>query len=290
MLATGTPMKLHLKVPTLNDSPKDFEQMFELWRVVQHCESPMVIFDFSDCCFLRQNAVAFLGGLARLIEARDGFPHFAWQTMQDDIRMNLSQNGFTTAFSQATGGWQGNSIPYREDAEHDIIGIAGFLDEHWLGRDWVSVDSGLKDEIVSTMAELYDNAFTHGLSSIGVFTCGQRFPSLNALKLTIIDFGVGIPAKVRCYLDQPLLPAQSTMEWAFTAGNTTRREGGPAGIGLDTLKAFVKEKQGKIEIYSHDGYAIIDRNQERYATIGTFFEGTLINITVKCDPVSYTCL
>jgi hypothetical protein len=288
MLAAGTPMKLQLKVPTLNDSARDFQSLFELWRVVQHCESPIVCFDFSDCQFLRQNAVAFLGGLFRLLEARGGIPKIEWGTMQDDIRMNLCQNGFSAAFSNDSGGWQGNSIPYRQDCEHNVEAITNYLDEHWLGRDWVSVDVGLKDEIVSTMAELYDNAFTHGSSPIGVFTCGQRFPRLNELKLTVIDFGIGIPANVRRYRGEPFMRAEDTIEWAFKAGNTTRETLLPGGIGLDTLKTFVKEKQGKIEIYSHDGFAIIDQHQERYNTIGTFFQGTLINITVKCDPISYT--
>jgi len=49
-----------------------------------------------------------------------------------------------------------------------------------------------------------------------------------------------------------------------------------------------KSKQGKIEIYSHDGYALIDESQELYQSSCTFFEGTLINITIKCDVITIT--
>jgi hypothetical protein len=49
------------------------------------------------------------------------------------------------------------------------------------------------------------------------------------------------------------------------------------GSGLDLLKNFVKAKQGKIEIYSHHS------SKELYQSIPTFFEGTLINITIRCD-------
>ncbi|MEO3706657.1 hypothetical protein AAFM79_19255 [Trichormus azollae HNT15244] len=49
------------------------------------------------------------------------------------------------------------------------------------------------------------------------------------------------------------------------------------GSGLDLLKNFVKAKHGKIEIYSHHS------SKELYQSKPTFFEGTLINITIRCD-------
>jgi signal transduction histidine kinase len=106
--------------------------------------------------------------------------------------------------------------------------------------------------------------------------------------LTIIDFGVGIPANVRSYYHVADIPADWTMKWAFEEGHTTRGKKMAGGLGLDMLKSFVKKKQGKIEVFSHEGYAIIDRNQEIYRSIDTFFQGTLINITVKCDPRPYS--
>ncbi len=82
---------------------------------------------------------------------------------------------------------------------------------------------------------------------------------LNALKLTAIDFGVGIPVNVRQFLQKDSLSAKDALSWAFQSGTTTRRSVAPGGTGLDSLKKFVKSKRGKIEIYSHDGYALIDQ-------------------------------
>ena len=290
MLVAGTRMKYHLQVPTLNDSLGDFYRLFGLWQEIQQCQSPFIVFDFSDCRFLRPNAVAFLGGLARLIEHQDSIPIFDWKTMPDNVFGNLEQNGFTTIFGTGTGGWTGNSVPYREDPIRSTNEFLSYLEDRWIGRDWVKVGDALKDETLCAVTELYDNAFTHSASKIGIFACGQRFPDLDELKLTLIDFGVGIPSNVRNYLGVEGMSARLTMKWAFEMGHSTRPEHIAGGVGLDTLRTFVKDKQGRIEIFSHDGYAIIDRNQERYDTIATFFEGTLINITVKCDPVSYTCL
>jgi hypothetical protein len=58
----------------------------------------------------------------------------------------------------------------REDA-HDF---QDYLTRLGLGRGWVNVSARLRDAIVGNMAEVYLNAFEHGQSRAGVFTCGQH--------------------------------------------------------------------------------------------------------------------
>ena len=60
-----------IQIPTLNDGPYDFARLFEIWNDVNDYFED-IRFDFSRCGFLRPNAVAFLGGLARLVESRMG--------------------------------------------------------------------------------------------------------------------------------------------------------------------------------------------------------------------------
>ena len=283
-----TPKIIRLKVPTINDDKADFIRMFGLWQQIREIDTPKVIFDFSGCRFLRPNAVAFLGGLARLIQSHGGQATFAWDTLQDCIRENLAQNGFLYAFGEHQQGWKGNSVAYREDPDDNredpddnLEGILNYIDEQWLGRGWVDINQNLKDEIIQNVLEIYSNAFEHGLSDIGVFTCGQHYPNLNKLKLTVIDFGVGIPANVCQFLKNNSILAKDALEWAFQPGKTTRHSGICGGTGLDSLKKFVKSKQGKIEVYSYEAYGLIDETQEIYQTARTFFEGTLINITIK---------
>ena len=56
-----------IQIPRINDGRGDFATLFDIWnRVNGYFED--VRFDFSPCDFLRPNAIAFLGGLARLIE------------------------------------------------------------------------------------------------------------------------------------------------------------------------------------------------------------------------------
>ncbi|MDD1415462.1 hypothetical protein MEN41_12710 [Dolichospermum sp. ST_con] len=280
-------MSLILKVPTINDSPRDFDNLFRLWQQIQTGEKE-VIFDFSKCYFLRQNAVAFIGGLARLIESEGCTVIFNWDTVKNHVGMNLRQNGFKHAFNSGEEAWIGNSIPYREDKYQNRDSLVHYLAEEWLGRGWVHISDLLKQSIVGTAWEIYANAFEHSKTDIGIFSCGQHYPRLGELKLTVVDFGLGIPHNVREFQQNSNLQADQALQWAFQAGASTRLGSVTGGMGLDFLKQFVQINKGKLQIFSHDGYAIINENQEVYENRETFFAGTLVNITLLCDESYYT--
>lgn len=285
---------VRLQIPTINDTTSDFDELFKLWGIVQGCSSN-VTFDFSRCEFLRPNAVAFLGGLARLVEHRNRCAEFDWDTANDrKILAILRQNGFAGAFGYIpTLRGPGNSIPYREDrtyaagVRNDII---NYLKFNWLGTGWVRVSSKLRDAIVGRVWEIYDNAFSHSKSSIGVFSCGQYFWHMRVLKLAVVDFGLGIPANVKEYFkDRPSvdqLDAALCLKWAFRERTSTIKGIG-RGNGLSLLKEFVNINHGTLEVYSQDGYALIKNRKEKFSNRRRFFQGTLVNITLRCDKKYY---
>lgn len=283
-----------IQIPTLNDRPQDFARLFEIWGETNDYFED-VHFDFSQCRFLRPNAVAFLGGLARLIESRLGKVVFDWNSMQDQAVMtNLCQNGFAGTFSYPSPGWDGNSIPYREEETLDMNGIMDYLTYNWIGKGWVQVSDRLRDAIVGRMWEIYSNAFEHSGTEIGVFSCGQHFWRQNDLILSVVDFGQGIPTNVRSFLRQHVdeelvskVSGSACMQWAFERGNSTCKAGVARGLGLDLLKEFVRINEGKLEIYSNDGYAIIDKDGEKYENRTLAFEGTMVHITLRCDENLY---
>ena len=283
-----------IQIPTLNDGASDFQRLFVIWEQVSDYFEE-VRFDFSGCRFLRPNAVAFLGGLARLIESRMGSVVFDWNTLHNKrVMTNICQNGFAGTFNHPSSGWDGNSIPYREDKTLDMNGIMDYLTYNWIGKGWVHVSSRLRDAIVGRMWEIYNNAFEHSGTEIGVFSCGQHFWRQNDLILSVVDFGRGIPANVRTFLrqyaDEALvskLSGAACLKWAFERGNSTCMGGVARGLGLDLLKEFVRINQGTLEVYSNEGYAIIDKDGERYENHDISFEGTVVHITLRCDEKIY---
>jgi len=281
-----------IQIPTINDKPSDFAALFTiLYKIDNSCKN--VLFDFSQCDFMRPNSVAFLGGLARWIQFQGGAAEFDWKTLHSSgpVIKNLCQNGFAKAFNYSLPGWDGNSIPYREDKRLEMNSIMDYLTYSWIGKGWVHVSDRLRDAIAGRMWEIYNNAFEHSGTNIGVFSCGQYFPNINELILTVIDFGQGIPSKIRRFAKKDpraeALPASACLKWAFQRGTTTCIAGVARGLGLDLLKEFIRLNQGKLEVYSNEGYALIDKNGERYENRNISFEGTVIHITLCCDEHLY---
>lgn len=283
-----------IQIPTLNDGPQDFTRLFGIWNEVNDYFED-IRFDFSRCGFLRPNAVAFLGGLARLVESRMGSVTFDWSTLHHGAVMtNLCQNGFAGTFAYPSSRWDGNSIPYREDKTLDMNGIMDYLTYNWIGKGWVHVSDRLRDAIAGRMWEIYSNAFEHSGTEVGVFSCGQHYWRQNYLILSAVDFGRGIPANVRSFLRQYVeealvskLSGAACLKWAFERGNSTCTGGVARGLGLDLLKEFVRLNQGKLEIYSNDGYAIVDKDGERFENRDLAFEGAVVHITLRCDENLY---
>ncbi len=281
----GTVSSSPVYVPTINDNLKDFDKLFLLWNRISQVECN-VVFKFNKCRFLRQNAVAFLGALFHFFDSQGKKISIDTNSFQSGVYQNLQQNGFMYSLGHGSEPWEGNSIPYRKDQIKDSNAIVEYLNQSWLGRDWINIDSHLQQRIISNTLEIYENAFEHGGDNVCVFSCGQYYPQLKQLKFSIVDLGVGIPYNVRNYLQENDLSARDALRWSFQSGHTTKRGHCPSGVGLDTLKQFVQMNDGKLEIFSHDGYAIIGKNKERYNNRELKFDGTLVNITFRCDGCS----
>lgn len=124
-----------------------------------------------------------------------------------------------------------------------------------------------------------------------MFSCGQHYPNIGVLHLTVIDidFGIGIPTSVRSLAQNLGKTDNEALEWAFEPGNSTKQDSISRGIGLNLLQEFIIKNHGNLTIFSNDGYVNIGDNGITYQNKCTIFRGTLINIALKCDE-SYYCL
>ena len=283
-----------IQIPTINDAAADFQKLFMLLSQVNGTKED-VQFGFDLCNFLGPNAVAFLGGVARLIEARSGSVCFDWSSLKSNKTLeSLCNNGFAQTFGYESDMQRIDTIPYREDRLLDMNNIMDYLTLNWIGNGWVHVSPRLRDAIAGRMWENYSNAFEHSGTPVGVFSCGQLFRRHKNLILSVVDFGRGIPTNVRTFLRQYADESQvaqitdsTCLKWAFGRGNTTCMGGVARGLGLDLLKEFVRINQGKLEVYSNKGYAIIDHTGESFESRKREFGGTVMHITLRCDENLY---
>lgn len=58
-------------------------------------------------------------------------------------------------------------------------------------------------------------------------------------------------------------------------------------MGLDLLKEFIRLNHGKLELYSNEGYGVIDSAGEHFENLSMSFEGTVFHITLRCDEALY---
>ena len=285
-------MTKRFSIPTTWNTSDHCNKLFELWDQISQLplrNNLHIEFSFHKCKFLSHNGVAFLGGLAHFIEDNGGTVLFAWDTLEPDIRMNLAQNGFLNCFGESQEPWAGNSIPYRRDTQQDKSVIMDYLLDKWLGRGWLKISPQLQDVIAGQVSEIYGNAFEHSQSKIGIFSCGQHYPSKGCLELSVIDFGVGIPTKVRSLPKNSSYSSEEALKWALQFGNSTVPDM-CRGLGLNLLQEFVKCNHGILKIFSNDIYVkITDNDDAKYKKQKVHFSGTLINITLKCSE-TYYCL
>lgn len=277
-------------VPTINDDKMDFLKLFELYR--ECFEDPVdIILDFSECNFLRQNGVAFIGGILNLGYQEGESILLDEDTIKSNVKTNLCQNGFATRFfDEFVTPWTGNSIPYQEFSENDFHSILPYLDEEWLGRGWMNIQEELKDDIVTRIYELFANSLEHSNSTVGCFSCGQNYNYRHELTLSLVDFGRGIPNTVLDHLKGEVTDTLDAMRWAITEGNSTRevsKTGYRGGMGLSLVQDFLTLNGGCMEIYSNDCLYGIKGEEIYFEKLDVNFRGTFVNIKLLRDSSFY---
>lgn len=284
-------MRNNLKLIVPRRIDDDMNGHLKLFRLGNQITSQAlnVNLDFSNCEFVNSNAVAYLAGLVKLIEASGGNVYIDLNSLSSQVRNYLGDNNFLAHCGFDISPRYENVIPLRQDISQDDINFSEYLETNWLGNGWVQCSQKLKDAITSKVIEIYSNAFEHSQSKIGTFSCGQFYPGDRTLKIALIDFGIGIVQTVRNFKKNAEIPAHNALKWAFLSGTSTKNVMiQNRGFGLDVLKSFIRENSGKIEVYSNQGYVVINKNIETYAPFATNFNGTLVSITIKCDNRYYS--
>ncbi len=151
----------------------------------------------------------------------------------------------------------------------------------------IGMDEEVTSEFLSKLYELFDNAFTHSKTKIGVFSCGHFLPNKEKLFFSIYDVGIGIPVNVKNYLNDKNLSSSDALKWAIQKGNSTVENRDYArGLGLDFLKDIVRLNKGQMRIYSNDSMCKITGDFDEYETIESELIGTIISLIINADHES----
>lgn len=173
-----------------------------------------------------------------------------------------------------------NSIPFEKYSE---LEEAFETVETILQSLPVLLSDDLHNSFFSRIGEIFDNAFTHGKSDIGIFSCGFLNKS-KTFSFSVYDAGIGVCKNVNNYLGENFECAKA-LEWAFQSGNSTLngKLGYTRGAGLNLLESFVKANNGRIDLISDGGYCNVTSKERKFHNLSNPIIGTVFSMSIKTD-------
>jgi hypothetical protein len=275
-------------LPTIRSDKEGFTELARLRDVLGESIDDELIIDFSKCAFFDANMAASLKSVLATISGKSktisiiGLP----QKIENILRKNqfLSEYGY-----QFLQDHNLTTLPYQYFQFSDSALFNKYLITHLSGKGIPEMSSVLKKKFRQSIFEIFENCATHSQSSPGIFVCGQSFPRLNRLDLTIADAGVGIRTNVRRFLNKQI-SSRYAIRWAMKQGHTTKTGSQPGGFGLALLQNFIEHNKGKIQIVSRKGYYEFSNGKKKYEILDADFPGTTINLEINTKDNNSYCL
>lgn len=276
---------MRLAYPTCDGSHLSYEKLAHLWLKSNHAKhGNAIILDFSRCNRLDPFGLVILAGIYRTLRARRLPCTIAIETMSDHVYTRFIESGCAYHLIQQP---KSHRALFRHDLVENHDAIIRYLKEDWLTSADITMSELLRNEFISRLWEIYANAFEHGDSQYGVYTCGERADD-DTLLLTVADFGGGIPANAATNLGRSYVSGEEALSWAFTRGTTTvKNQRYPRGLGLDLIKDFVRLNDGSVEIFSHHGHGIVTSTDERFRSLLPWISATVVQMRIRCDKMHY---
>lgn len=176
------------------------------------------------------------------------------------------------------------TLPFTRVAHADAFGWLENIFTPWMSGV-LNVSAGALGSVRTCVKEIFNNILDHSTQSIG-FVHIQHYPNLKNVRITVSDFGRGIPSNIRALY--PELDDASAILKAAEPGFTTKSTPRNMGVGLDFLIASVTSNQGNVSIYSFMGalHCSVDAAGaiRRTPAMGNgSYPGTLVDITLRTD-------
>jgi anti-sigma regulatory factor (Ser/Thr protein kinase) len=250
---------------------------------------PKLVFDFAQLRFIRPAGVVFLSNLVHWL--REKGCNAAFRNIDGESRAlfflddSLFFEQHLGSKVRATASPRETTRPLLKIAQKDSHNWLEFNLVPWLaGR--LSITPSSLYSVKASVSELFNNIQDHTRYDIGsIFV--QHFPNEQGITISLSDFGLGIPTKVRERV--PRLSDSDAIIQAVQEGFTTRSTPGNKGAGLDyLLRTVVVGNGGQVTIYSQ-------RSIVRFHKVGTqakpisfqvgYCPGTTIDINLRTDTI-----
>ncbi|MBZ0154715.1 MAG: ATP-binding protein [Alphaproteobacteria bacterium] len=268
-------------LPTIKSQKDGFDRLAELAVETKEIFNNVVELDFSRCGFFDANMAAPLAAVLTKLSA-ERFNRIEIVNIPTAIKNILCKNRFLIphGYDPVVDANQ-TALPFIRLQLKDENRFSDYLNKHLNGKGIPRMTRAMGKMFRQSVFEVFQNVVIHSGSELGVFICGQFYPQLQRLDLTIADTGVGIRTNVRRFLRNNKLSSIAALKWALQEGNTTKTGTQPGGVGLKFLKDFIELNGGKIQIASRYGFYEYNRVAEVFSKLAADFTGTAVNLEIN---------
>jgi hypothetical protein len=273
------------RLGTIYSNQEGFEGLASLDDATKGLSGSRLELDMVRCSFFDANMAATLGAV--LARIADQYNVIEIVNVPVGIESILRTNGFLAFYGYEKMDINRTAIPFRRIQLTDEGRFEDYLGEHLQGKGIPKMTEGLGRVFRQSIFEVFQNAVLHSGSKLGVFVCGQFFPHLQRLDLTLADAGIGIRNSVRRVFN-PRISSVDAIRWALVEGHTSKTGTHPGGVGLKFLQDFIALNRGKLQIASRRGFYECLAGDEKYATMPADFRGTAVNVEINtADTKAY---
>lgn len=262
-----------------------FKALINVHEQLKSYDIVNVDIDFSRTRFLAANLSALMGAIF------DGVDVFCFLNMinfQSQVKKILQKNDFLSfyGFPQIQDNWS-TTIKYKKFKANETQPFSNYIyDELFSKEEFPSMTKQFQKQVATSLLEIFVNAGMHGLCD-NVYTCGQYFPSSETLDFTIVNLGRTIKENVvDFYKNEHINTAGITgvkaINWAVRA-NTTTKIDATGGLGLNTVRNFISNNKGKIQIISDNGFWEENACDTINKEFDNSFSGTIVNFEIRMN-------
>ncbi|MBI0399105.1 hypothetical protein [Cyclobacterium marinum] len=256
--------------------------MFKLYNRFKNLEGIDVFLDFTRTSFVDANLCALVEAI--LYKLAEDCNHRFYSDMNDlKNRFDVfTRNGFLKSNNL-------KSEPY--DARHTTVKLTNFeandadkfcnyLEYDLFAHRAFKNKPEIKDNLMGHFLEIFANIQLHAKTELPVFACGQYYPSIEILKFTLVDLGIGFFEPISKYTKGEIDTPEKAIQWAVN-GNSTKIDA-PGGLGLSVLKSFFSSDNHSMQLNS-DGKCW--ENKSGLLDLGKYgeFPGTTIHLEFCCN-------
>lgn len=278
---------MKIALSEVHHNKKGFEDLVRLHEQTKDCFLDSVEVDMQETRWFDADMCAMLGALLYGLEER--LNDVSLPNISPQVEKILSKNGFLSHYGhKKIPDRYGTTISYKRFDVKDETYFFDYIEEEFIRRsEMPEMSPGLLKKFRESIFEIFSNAVSHSRTKLGIFSCGQFFPTRESLDFTVVDLGVGIWENVKQCMGHDLAP-EDAIDWATQRDNTTRSGDVPGGLGLTLLSEFIDLNGGCIQIVSDAGYWKRKKGGTTKMALPHRFPGTAVCLEINtADPRSY---